>query len=65
MKMLAVALNVLGFTALFIAYTEGVPVERPTGVRRALQTYSSQLPPGAFPTLKLVWEGGATAQAKV
>ena len=65
MKTLTVTLNVLGFTALFIAYTAGVPMERPTGVRRALQTYASQLPDGACPAFKPVWELGTTVNAKV
>ncbi|HVK92968.1 MAG TPA: hypothetical protein VM468_16460 [Mycoplana sp.] len=60
MKKLAAALNVLGFTALFIAYTTGAAVDRPTGVRRALQTYAGQLPTGAYPTLNPVWELGVT-----
>lgn len=52
MKTLATALNILGFTALFIAYTEGMPAERPTGVRRALQTYDCQSQPIASPAPK-------------
>ncbi|WP_440983873.1 hypothetical protein [Shinella sumterensis] len=58
MKALALSFNVLGFTALFLAYTMGAATDRPTGVRRALQTYAGQLPTGAFPTLKPVWELG-------
>jgi hypothetical protein len=58
MKALVLTINVLGFTALFLAYTLGASVERPSGVRRALQTYAGQLPTGAFPTLKPVWELG-------
>ena len=58
MKALALTINVIGFTALFLAYATGAAVERPTGVRRALQTYAGQLPTGAFPTLKPVWELG-------
>lgn len=58
MKALVLTINVLGFTALFLAYTMGAAVDRPSGVRRALQTYAGQLPTGAFPTLKPVWELG-------
>ena len=61
MKALVLTINVLGFTALFLAYTMGAAVERPSGVRRALQTYAGQLPTGAFPTLKPVWELGVKA----
>ncbi|MFD1327395.1 hypothetical protein [Mycoplana ramosa] len=65
MKTLATALNILGFTALFIAYTEGGPVDRPTGVRRALQTYAGQHPTGGFPTLEQMQERRAMTRAKV
>ena len=58
MKALVLTINVLGFTALFLAYTMGAAVDRPSGVRRALQTYAGQLPTGAMPTLKPVWELG-------
>ena len=46
MKALVLTINVLGFTALFLAYTMGAAVDRPSGVRRALQTYAGQLPTG-------------------
>lgn len=65
MKTLALSINVLGFAALFLAYAAGASVERPSGVRRALQTYAGQLPTGAYPTLKPVWELGGTVSAKV
>jgi hypothetical protein len=58
MKALILTINAFSFAALFIAYTMGATVERPVGVRRALQTISGQLPTGAFPTLKPVWELG-------
>ena len=61
MKTLALTLNIIGFTALFLAYTQGAAAERPSGVRRALQTYARQLPTGTFPTLKPVWELGVAA----
>ena len=58
MKTLALAINVIGFSVLFLTYAAGAQVERPSGVRRALQTYAGQLPTGTFPTLKPVWELG-------
>lgn len=64
MKALIFTLNVLGFTALFLAYTMGASVDRPKGVRRALQTYAGQLPTGAFPTLKPVWELGVKVSSQ-
>jgi len=65
MKTLALSINVLGFAALFLAYAAGASVERPSGVRRALQTYAGQLPTGACPTLKPVWELGVTVSENV
>ncbi len=50
MKTLATLINVIAFSALFFAYASGTSVEKPTGVRRALQTYAGQLPTGAYPT---------------
>ena len=58
MKTLATLINVFAFTALFFAYASGPSGERPSGVRRALQTYAGQLPTGAYPTLKPVWTIG-------
>ena len=52
MKTLATFINVIAFTALFVAYASVGSAERPTGVRRALQTYSGQVYTGAYPTLK-------------
>ena len=44
MKKLALTLDVLGFAALFLAYTvAAVPDERPIGVRRALQIYAGHV----------------------
>ncbi|MFC3073812.1 hypothetical protein [Shinella pollutisoli] len=63
MKALVLAINVIGFSALFLAYTMGASAERPKGVRRALQTYAGQLPTGAMPTLKPVWELGVKTAA--
>lgn len=62
MKPLATLINIIAFSALFVAYASVTTVERPTGVRRALQTYACQMPTGTYPTLKPVWEiGGSTS----
>lgn len=58
MKTLATIINVIAFSALFVAYASVTSVEKPAGVRRALQTYAGQLPTGAYPTLKPVWQIG-------
>lgn len=58
MSPLSTLVNVVAFSALFAVYAGGQPVERPQGVRRALQTYAGQLPTGTFPTLKPVWQVG-------
>jgi hypothetical protein len=59
MKTLAALINVIAFSALFFAYANIGTVEKPAGVRRALQTYAGQLSTGAFPTQKPVWQVGA------
>lgn len=64
MKTLTTALNILGFTALFIAYTEGVPLERPAGVRRALQTYGGQSQTTVFPALMQIQKPDAAMPAE-
>lgn len=64
MKALATTLNILGFTALFITYTEGVPAERPAGVRRALQTYGCQSQTIAFPALDRLRDMGVMVSEK-
>lgn len=61
MKTLATLINVIAFSALFVAYASVTSVEKPTGVRRALQTYAGQLSTGAYPTLKPVWQIGVDA----
>lgn len=58
MKTLATLVNVIAFSALFVAYASVTTTEKPSGVRRALQTYAGQLPTGAMPTLKPVWQIG-------
>lgn len=52
MKTLATLINVIAFSALFVAYASAHSPERPAGVRRALQTYSGQVYTGAYPTMK-------------
>ncbi|OCP00283.1 MULTISPECIES: hypothetical protein [unclassified Ensifer] len=59
MKTLVTLINVIAFTALFVAYASAASAERPTGVRRALQTYSGQVYTGAYPTLKPVCKRNA------
>ncbi|KQV34146.1 hypothetical protein ASE23_02650 [Rhizobium sp. Root73] len=61
MKTLAALINVIAFSALFFAYASVGTVEKPAGVRRALQTYAGQLSTGAFPTAKPIWQIGAEA----
>ena len=61
MKPLAALINVIAFSALFFAYAHIGTMEKPAGVRRALQTYAGQLPTGAFATLKPVWTIGVEA----
>lgn len=56
MKPLAALINVIAFSALFFAYASVGTVEKPAGVRRALQTYAGQLSTGAFPTVKPIWK---------
>ena len=61
MKTRAALVNVIAFSALFFAYASISTTEKPAGVRRALQTYAGQLPTGAFPTQKPVWQVGVEA----
>ncbi|WP_117190800.1 hypothetical protein [Rhizobium terrae] len=51
--------NVLAFGLLFFQYAVMMKPPEPAGTRRFLQIYSKQLPTGAYPTLKPVWELGA------
>ncbi|KQV44546.1 MULTISPECIES: hypothetical protein [unclassified Rhizobium] len=60
MKPLTTLINVIAFSALFVAYANMATPERPAGVRRALQTYAGQMPTGTYPTLKPVWEIGGS-----
>ncbi|MCA1489545.1 hypothetical protein [Sinorhizobium alkalisoli] len=52
MKPLATLVNAIAFTALFATYAGVEEVERPDGVRRALETYARALQPGASPLVK-------------
>lgn len=61
MKTLAALINVIAFSALFFAYASVGTVEKPAGVRRAMQTYAGQLPTGAFVIQKPVCQIGVTA----
>ena len=61
MKTLTAFINVIAFSALFFAYANIGAVEKPAGVRRALQTYAGQLSTGAFPTQNPVWQVGVEA----
>jgi hypothetical protein len=53
MTSLANLINVVAFTALFTAHASAAPVERPTGVRRALQIFAGELSNG--PSLDPMW----------
>ena len=65
MKTLATFINVIAFSALFVAYASTTSVEKPTGVRRALQTSAGPLPTGAYPPLTPVWKIGVDARDRV
>ncbi|MFB2549501.1 hypothetical protein [Ensifer soli] len=58
MNTAALLLNAVAFSALLVVQTGAVPAEKPCGIRRALQTYAGQLPTGAYPTLKPLWQIG-------
>ncbi|WP_234820273.1 hypothetical protein [Sinorhizobium americanum] len=55
MGSLATFINVVAFTALFAAHASAAPVERPTGVRRALQIYAGELTNSASMRLEPMW----------
>lgn len=54
MKPLASLINAIAFTGLFVAYASVEHVERPDGVRRALETYARALQAGVSPLMKPV-----------
>ena len=58
MKKTATLINILAFAVLFSEYAVAMTPPEPAGTRRFLQIYAGQLPTGAFPTLKPVWEMG-------
>ncbi|MGZ2375250.1 hypothetical protein [Sinorhizobium medicae] len=43
MNSLATHINVIAFAALFATHASAGPVDRPSGVRRALQIYAGEL----------------------
>ncbi|NRP71419.1 hypothetical protein ILFOPFJJ_02305 [Ensifer psoraleae] len=55
MNTLSTLINAIAFTALFVAYEGGSHSDRPSGVRRALQTYAGQGSSGAFPVTGFLW----------
>ncbi|MFM2279547.1 MAG: hypothetical protein RLZZ444_1778 [Pseudomonadota bacterium] len=59
MKPLALMINIFAFAVLFFDYAVAMQPVQPAGMRRCLQIYAGQLPTGAFPTLKPVWELGS------
>ena len=61
MKTAATIINVLAFMALFFDYAVAMDPPQPAGTRRFLQIYAGQLPTGAYPTRKPVWELGGKA----
>ena len=54
MKKPTLALNILAFAAVFLAYTAAAEAERPAGVRRALQTYAGEVSADAQPATDAV-----------
>lgn len=58
MKTAPLIINAIAFLSLFAVYAMPLGEHHLTGVRRLLQTYAGQLPTGAFPTRKPVWELG-------
>lgn len=61
MKSLATLINIIAFSALFFAYAGISTMEKPAGVRRALQTYAGQTPAGSYPAMKPAWRIGTDA----
>lgn len=58
MKTAVTTINIFAFVALFFDYAVAMDPPQPAGTRRFLQIYSGQLPTGAYPTRKPVWELG-------
>ena len=48
MKPLTTLINIVAFSALFVAYANVATPDRPAGVRRALQTYAGQMATGTW-----------------
>ncbi|WEX78198.1 hypothetical protein PYH37_003059 [Sinorhizobium numidicum] len=55
MTSLATLINAIAFAALFTAHASAVPIERPSGVRRALQIYAGELSSGASLRVEPMW----------
>lgn len=56
MRPLASFINVIAFSALFVAYASVGEVDKPDGVRRALETYERALKTSASSLLKPAWK---------
>jgi hypothetical protein len=64
MKTASTLLNIIAFSVLFFDYAVAMKPVQPAGMRRTLQIYAGQLPTGAFPTRKPVWELGFSMNDK-
>ena len=58
MKTIATIINILAFTVVFFDYAVAMQQVQPAGMRRTLQIFAGQLPTGAHPTIKPVWQMG-------
>ena len=65
MKTTAAIINIFAFTVLFFDYAVAMKPVQPAGMRRTLQIYSGQLPTGANPTRKPVWQLGYSHSDRV
>ena len=58
MKTIATIINILAFTVVFFDYAVAMEQVAPAGMRRTLQIFAGQLPTGAHPTIKPIWQLG-------
>ena len=58
MKTIAIIINILAFAIVFFDYAVAMQQVQPAGMRRTLQIFAGQLPTGAHPTIKPVWQMG-------
>lgn len=58
MKTIATIINILAFTVVFFDYAVAMQPVAPAGMRRTLQIFAGQLPTGAHPTIKPIWQMG-------